>query len=101
MDRLLEFAAKEMTKENSLDEIPTKDSPFYEKLIFGLKFVDSYFGSNVFRKVMNGETQVLEKTYSTLPTVHIAGNLETIHELEQSCCKKRTKKSQPRNWFGE
>ena len=33
----------------------------------------------------------------------LIGNLQKlpVKRLELSCCKKRQKKSQPRNWFGE
>ena len=82
VDDLLDYCANNMamSEEDSLSEIPDKNSPFFDKLVYGLRKADSHFESNVFRKVMNGETEIVQKAYSTLPTVHITGNSKTNHE---------------------
>ena len=86
VDKILDFYAKKRSEENgpeenSLREIPTKDSPFFLKLTQALEDLDREFGSNVFRKVdstLDDNIPVLlQKAYSTLPSVHITGNFET------------------------
>ena len=56
---------------------PTKDSPWEEKVIEALSFVDDSFGSKLFRKIepFTEENLIAQKAASPLPSVQFSGRV--------------------------
>ena len=78
IDKILAFNLKEMSGEMQLSEIPTKESPSHDKLIFNLEQLDVDLESHgLFRKVeprlIDDDEELLRQAPTTLPSIHLTG----------------------------